>query len=97
MRYEINPEILKMAINKFGVEPQIDMIIEECLELALALQRLKRKRGNPEDKEFAVIDEIADVTIMLEQAKIIFSQERINDRVRFKMERLCKRIEEGVM
>ncbi len=85
-----------MAINKFGREVQIDMIIEECIELALALQKLKRERGSSVEKFAAVIDEIADVRIMIEQAQILFPADKIKDRIIFKMARLEKRIVEGL-
>lgn len=87
-------ELLHEAINKWGVQAQIDMVIEECLELALALQKLKRKRGDTEEKHLAVIDEIADVRIIIEQAIIIFADpsDKIQKRIDFKMNRLKDRL-----
>lgn len=83
-------EILKQAIEQFGVENQTEMIKEECLELALALQRFKR---NPCDTNVDnIIDELADVNIMIEQAKIMFPTDLIQKRIDYKMERLEKRI-----
>jgi len=83
-------EILHKAIEKYGVEHQTEMIKEECLELALALQKFKR---NPtEDNVDNVIDEIADVTIMIQQAKIMFPTNMIQERIEYKMERLKFRL-----
>ena len=90
----INEIILKKAIEKWGVESQHDMIIEECLELALALQNLKRERGDLKQKITNIIDEIADVEIMIKQAKIMFGEQRVNDRIDIKMIRLRMRIED---
>lgn len=86
--------LLQQALNKWGVDSQVEMIIEECLELALALQKLKRKRGNHEKKLLAVIDEIADVRIIIEQAINIFgcSDDKIKDRIGFKLRRLKRRL-----
>ena len=56
------------AIDIFGKESQINMMIEESAELTLALQHYRR--GRVTDK--AVIEEIVDNEIMLEQMKLIF-------------------------
>lgn len=93
----INTELLHEAINKWGVDAQVEMIIEECLELALALQKLKRKRGDREEKILVVIDEIADVRIVIEQAIIIFGDpnKKIHERIDFKMNRLKERLNDS--
>ena len=90
----IDESILDRAIDVWGVDAQCEMIIEECIELALALQKMKRTRGDREDKLNAVIDEIADVRIMITQAQRIFNSDDINDRVDFKMNRLSERLTE---
>ena len=92
----IDESILNMAIEKWGIDAQCEMIIEECIELALALQKMKRTRGDREAKLNAVIDEIADVKIMIRQAQKIFNLKDINERVDFKMNRLKERLKEGI-
>jgi NTP pyrophosphatase (non-canonical NTP hydrolase) len=92
----INTHTLRAAIDKWGVDAQVEMVEEECIELALAIHKLRRKRGDFVEKTNAVIDEIADAIIMLEQAKLIFDIDAINARICFKMDRLKSRIEEGV-
>ena len=92
----IDDKILNKAIETWGVAAQLDMVIEECMELALALQKLKRLRGDMVQKEKNVIDEIADVKIMIKQAEKMFGSELVNERVDFKMNRLSERILEGV-
>jgi len=90
-------QVLNRAIEKFGFEKQVEMIIEECAELIVALQKLKRDRGEDYLKKlFNVQDEIADVKIMIRQAEILFEDPIINKRVEFKINRLEKRIIEGV-
>lgn len=71
----IDRSIFKRIIAKYGVEGQVLMIIEECSELILAISHYNRGRV----KSDAVIEEIVDVTIMLEQARLIYD---VND-VRF--------------
>ena len=93
MTKNIDNLILRRAINQWGEDAQIDMIIEECLELALALQSLKRKSKDRQETLKNVIDEIADVKIIIEQACIIFPRAEIYARIDFKMNRLAERLE----
>lgn|SRR4030067_2314981 len=83
--------IASFAINHFGEEKQLLKVQEELIELSLAL--IHHKRYNNEKSYNAVIDEVADVAIMLEQLKVIFPIDKINDRIEFKISRLKKRIE----
>ena len=93
----IDDEILFRAIDKWGNDAQCEMIIEECLELALSLQKAKRKRGGTDEEKIkAIVDEIADVKIMIRQAEHIFPASMINERVDFKMKRLQQRLDEGI-
>lgn len=61
-------EIYKRMIEKFGKEAQTIVAIEELSELQKAL--CKCLRG--EDNFSNVIEEIADVKIMLEQLELIY-------------------------
>jgi NTP pyrophosphatase (non-canonical NTP hydrolase) len=88
----IDEDILQKAINTWGTVVQIEMLKEECIELALALQKLSRARGDEEEKERNIIDEIADVKIMICQAQRIFPADKINERVDYKMKRLEQRL-----
>ncbi len=92
----IDGKLLQKAIDTWGVDAQVEMIKEECLELALAIQKFARVRGDKTKKYNDIIDEIADVKIMIEQAQKIFSQDLINQRVDYKMNRLKDRLSEGV-
>jgi NTP pyrophosphatase (non-canonical NTP hydrolase) len=58
----------KKIIEKYGVKNQIEMAKEELAELIVALSHKERGRIPLE----YVIEEIADVTIMLEQLKVIY-------------------------
>lgn len=92
----IDKNLLKQAIEKWGANAQVEMIEEECLELSLAIHKLRRKRGDMATKVSNVIDEIADVTIMMHQAFELFPSDLIQDRIKFKMERLEERLKEGI-
>ncbi|MCI9094029.1 MAG: hypothetical protein HFF36_09670 [Coprobacillus sp.] len=79
-------ETLHQAINIYGKNAQLDMCIEEMSELTKEICKSKRGKDNKEE----IIEEMADVYIMLEQLKIIFSVEQyeIDDIARVKLLRL---------
>jgi NTP pyrophosphatase (non-canonical NTP hydrolase) len=81
-------EIFKKALAKWGRESQIGMVYEECGELITALNQFHRGRIGLAE----VIDEVADVTIMIKQLSYILGYERVNDRVAFKMTVLCDKV-----
>ena len=81
--------VLRNAIETYGEESQIDMMIEECSELIRALCKWKRYRDAARD---LVEEEMADVKIMLQQMEMIFGN--IDDHVDAKIVRLEKRLAE---
>lgn len=81
-------EIYKAAIKRWGRLSQIEMIVEECSELIQAIQKQKRY-GNIEN----VIEEIADVEIMCEQARMLFDTGgKVDIAKDFKINRLKERL-----
>lgn len=63
-------EVLRAAIDTYGIKAQTDMMIEEMSELTKAL--LKHRR-NPSSKTLDNIkEEMADVRIMLDQMEILY-------------------------
>lgn len=70
-------EIEKAAIEVFGKESQKDIFIEESAELTKEL--LKERRGA--DNLSAILEEMADVEIALDQMKLIYgSCEKIKEK-----------------
>jgi NTP pyrophosphatase (non-canonical NTP hydrolase) len=61
-------KICKQILERYGKEKQLDMAAEECSELIQAVMKNKRGRDNRAN----IIEEIADVELMLEQLKVIF-------------------------
>lgn len=73
----------------YGKESQVNMTIEECSELTKALLKERRGLGTKE----AIIDEIADVQIMLEQLQDIFDcKAEVDERITFKINRQLERM-----
>lgn len=89
MKAEEMSKTLADAVEIYGTEAQIWMMIEEMSELGNALAKYVRGRVTEED----VCEEIADVVIMCFQMAAIFGSEEVNEILDAKMERLKKRLE----
>ena len=68
--------ILDRAITTYGAPAQMDMAVEEMAELTKALCKIKRAQAGCEVTAAIgnVIEEMADVQIMLDQLRIIFGR-----------------------
>ena len=86
-------EIFKKAIETYGEREQSAVAMEECAELIRAINKYHRKDSNENRKN--LIEEIADVQIMIEQVKIMYniSEDEIEDAYLGKVFRLIQRLE----
>ena len=85
-------KVYDKAIAKWGKTAQLIMFIEEASELTKELTKDLRNQG---DKK-AIIEEIADVEIMLEQLKIIYKcSSPLEEIKKIKLARLEERIDNG--
>jgi len=80
----VDDSIFTGAIDVWGEEAQLDVAIEECAELIKAI--CKRKRGDAW-AELKVLEEAADVAIMIEQLAYMYGKGEYN---RFYREKLAK-------
>lgn len=86
---------LKQIVSHYGVEEQAEQCREELLELGLALRKLQRE-GDREKWLPHIIDEIADVQIMIDQLRIGYGiGDMVDERIRYKIERQKRRITDG--
>ncbi len=89
---------LNTIVTTYGDDPQADMCIEECAELQKALLKYRRKKkGYSSDDEVKkakenIIDELADVCVMVEQMKIVYGYEAVEERIGFKIDRQMDRL-----
>lgn len=75
----------------YGAEAQTDMMIEEMSELTKAL--LKHRRKESKETLDNILEEIADVQIMLDQMKLIHDDGKATDKYRdVKLLRLAARL-----
>ncbi len=79
-------QVYRETINKWGEEAQYDQMIEECAELIVAIKHFKRGKTNQQ----TVIDELADITLMLGQLTWMFGAENIDTAVQNKLNKLQK-------
>lgn len=86
---EEDADTFRRAVETWGLDAQIDMAVEECGEVIVALQHLQRERADREE----VIEELADLRIMFEQLRWYFGQDFVDPVVEEKMGRLRERLE----
>lgn len=90
---EFDRRTLEAAVNTWGVSTQLDMAVEECAEFVVAVQHHDRDRADADD----VLDEVADLRIMVEQLSVVFGEDAVRRRTQQKMDRLRERLaDEGV-
>lgn len=81
---------LQMIADHYGIKKQLRQLAEECSELAVEASHSARKGTTVK-----IIEEIADVQIMIEQIIYLAKIDRcdIEDCINYKLERQMKRIE----
>lgn len=77
------------ALSTYGIDAQMWVLVEECGELLNAIAKIKRGRATKED----VIDELADVSIMVKQIACAIDYDAYLKRQEEKLLRLAKRLE----
>ena len=86
----IDDERIKTIADHYGIKKQLRQLAEECSELAVEASHSARKGTTVK-----IIEEIADVQIMIEQIIHLAEIDRcdIQDCINFKLDRQMKRIE----
>jgi len=77
-------KIYQATIARWGVDAQYDQAIEECAELIVALKHFKRGKISQQ----AVIDELADASLMLGQLRWMFGSDQVEAAINYKLEKL---------
>ena len=91
--------VLESAISVFGLRSQKDLAIEEMSELTKAICKERRARTKIERAEARanIIEEIADVYIMLQQLIMIYDQDgECQSAVDYKVDRLEQTVLENL-
>lgn len=91
----IDEKIIEEALNKYGVEKQLLVCMEEPAELIQAISKAERY-PNDEKRTDELIEEIADVLICIEYLKMIYDidQSNVEMWINRKLKRISKRMNE---
>ena len=84
-------ELYKKAIERWGIESQVGIVIEECSELITAICHAQRDRATVID----IAQEVADVEIMCGQLREIIGNDIVTQCKKEKLIRLEQRIEKA--
>ena len=84
MLREVDDVIFEQAIERWGEAAQMVKAIEEMAELTAIIARDMNEVTPPAD----IVDELADVTIMIRQLVLIHGQSQVRERIKYKMKRL---------
>ena len=90
-------EVFEKAILTYGQTAQEDVAIEEMSELIKAICKMRRAGVNEKPAAMdAIVDEIADVSIMMEQLCMMYECfDAVENRRRYKVRRLENRLKEA--
>lgn len=89
--YDERKSIYQTAWQKWGEEAQVMMAVEEMSELTKEICKIYRGKGNIDN----LAEEIADVTIMMEQLRLIYDiNDAVCEQMDLKIKRLQNRLEE---
>jgi hypothetical protein len=85
-------ETFRAAVETWGIDAQADMAEEEAAEFIAASKHYARGKVNADE----LVNELADIRIMQEQLAEFIGRERVELRVREKMDRLRERLDQSV-
>lgn len=74
-------EILERVAKYYGFTPLLDMMMEECGEMIVALNHYKRQRVSTEK----LIEEFADIWIVLKQMGVLLDENAIANVIDYKL------------
>lgn len=84
-------QLYQKVMDKWGVDAQLNVAIEELSELIKEICKDKRDYGIPDQ----IAEEVADVEIMCEQLRFIYDFDEAVDKWKaYKLKRLEKRLED---
>lgn len=79
-----------LAIETWGADAQIGMLVEEIGEVLTALNKKGRNTNGCSTDDF--VGELVDLSIMLDQMKVIFRDYHWESKKQYKLSRLAERL-----
>jgi len=91
---EVN--IMQCALDQWGLNAQVGQAVEECAELIVALQKYINRTPLQESTD-GILDEIADVEMMLAQMRLSLGidDDSLRKRIEYKFEKLRQYLSEN--
>lgn len=86
-------ELFDLALEKFGVEHEIDITIGEIGEFLTCIGRKAQNRLQIDE----IIDEIADVLICMNQMARIYGWEKVKERIKVKMKKKLAHVKKAIV
>jgi NTP pyrophosphatase (non-canonical NTP hydrolase) len=88
---------LKKIANHYGFSNQLQMLVEEMSELTQAICKYRRYENAKEQVNTFenLIEEVADVQIVLSQIKILVGKNEVNKKIDEKVNRQLERMKKG--
>ncbi len=78
---KMSQELLKAAINKWGIEVQKKKIKEEAMEFALAVEQSECPTKDQELAQQRIYEELADLQIVMQYVPLLYNQNKL-DRIK---------------
>jgi hypothetical protein len=82
-------DLARRAVDLWGVDAQLDQVIEECAELILAIRHHRRGR---EPGRTAIANEVIDVEFMCQQVRVIIGSSCMASAEHRKMAKVIRKI-----
>jgi len=81
---------MQTALNRWGMNAQVGVAVEECAELIVVLQKYVNRSKKPDVDD--ILDEIADVEMMLAQMRLSLGidDDMLRERIEYKFGKLNK-------
>jgi len=94
---EMERGIMQRAIDRYGVQAQSDQCVQECAELTQAIMKIRQLSIASHTEQVAalenIIEEIADVGIMIDQMRMIYGAADVDAARERKLVRLAQRLD----
>lgn len=89
---EDHKKLFQRAISTWGEESQKMMAVGECGEFLAEFGRMVQNRSSSEK----MVDEIADVIIMMNQMALMFGEDAVRERIKFKLSKITAKLDKEV-
>ena len=86
-------EAIENIAKYYGLKPQLDILQEECAELIQAVCKFKRGNYNEYTIPLSLIEELADVEIMLNQMEYLLDDDVRKEIGRAKRDKIKRQLE----